>query len=113
MQQGLLGRISRSPIMEYHLFGIISEGKDADCHYLVAGVQGAPLHTLVDFCCLNLHSPIGDFTKSLVSDPPKYLWTRELKVCPFSFQLQHILGPFLAGPEQYLHSYVVIILTWS
>ncbi|KAJ6455800.1 hypothetical protein C8R45DRAFT_588436 [Mycena sanguinolenta] len=60
MQQGLLGRISRSSIMEYHAFGIISEGTHAKYHYMIAGVQ-------------------GDFTKSLVNDPPKTLWTRELK----------------------------------
>lgn len=60
MQQGLLGRISRSSIMEYHAFGIISEGRHAKYHYLICGVQ-------------------GDFTRSLVNDPPKTLWTRELK----------------------------------
>ena len=36
--------------------------KNADCHYMICGVQ-------------------GDFTKALVSDPPKFLWTREIKVC--------------------------------
>lgn len=60
MQQGLLGRISRTSLMEYHAFGIISEGRKADCHYMICGVQ-------------------GDFTKGLVSDPPKTVWTRELK----------------------------------
>ncbi|RXW15872.1 hypothetical protein EST38_g9985 [Candolleomyces aberdarensis] len=60
MQQGLLGRISRSSIMEYHAFGIVSEGPKAEYHYMIAGVQ-------------------GDFTRSLVEDPPKTLWTRELK----------------------------------
>ncbi|GJJ08479.1 hypothetical protein Clacol_002697 [Clathrus columnatus] len=60
MQQGLLGRISRSSIMEYHAFGIISEGKHAKYHYMICGVQ-------------------GDFTRSLVNDPPRTLWTRELK----------------------------------
>ncbi|KAG8967116.1 hypothetical protein FRC03_010671 [Tulasnella sp. 419] len=60
MQQGLLGRISRTSIMEYHAFGIISEGKDAKYHYMVCGVQ-------------------GDFTRGLVENPPTHLWTRELK----------------------------------
>ena len=60
MQQGLLSRISRSCIMEYHAFGIISEGPHAKYHYLICGVQ-------------------GDFTRSLVNDPPATLWTRELK----------------------------------
>ncbi|KAI0303414.1 hypothetical protein B0F90DRAFT_1626504 [Multifurca ochricompacta] len=61
MQQGLLGRISRTSIMEYHAFGIISEGTHAKYHYMICGVQG------------------GDFTRSLVNDPPRTLWTRELK----------------------------------
>ncbi|KAJ3513424.1 hypothetical protein NLJ89_g2954 [Agrocybe chaxingu] len=60
MQQGLLARISRSSIMEYHAFGIISEGPKAKDHYLICGVQ-------------------GDFTRSLVEKPPTHLWTRQLK----------------------------------
>ncbi|KAI0571362.1 hypothetical protein TUN199_04905 [Pyrenophora tritici-repentis] len=60
MQQGLLGRISRTSVMEYHAFGIISEGRNATHHYMICGVQ-------------------GDFTKALVSDPPKTVWTRQLK----------------------------------
>ncbi|KAF1835745.1 hypothetical protein BDW02DRAFT_567647 [Decorospora gaudefroyi] len=60
MQQGLLGRISRTSIMEYHAFGIISEGRKASHHYMICGVQ-------------------GDFTKDLVANPPKTVWTRELK----------------------------------
>ncbi|KEZ43969.1 hypothetical protein SAPIO_CDS4179 [Scedosporium apiospermum] len=60
MQQGLLGRISRTSVMEYHAFGTISEGRKSGCHYMICGVQ-------------------GDFTKALVDDPPKAVWTRELK----------------------------------
>jgi hypothetical protein len=60
MQQGLLGRISRTSIMEYHAFGIISEGTKSPYHYMICGVQ-------------------GDFTKNLVVNPPKTVWTRELK----------------------------------
>ncbi|KAF8478297.1 hypothetical protein JB92DRAFT_3086022 [Gautieria morchelliformis] len=60
MQQGLLSRISRSPVMEYHAFGTISEGTQAKYHYLICGVQ-------------------GDFTRSLVEDPPRTIWTRQLK----------------------------------
>ncbi|TFK74013.1 hypothetical protein BDN72DRAFT_854377 [Pluteus cervinus] len=60
MQQGLLARISRGSIMEYHAFGIISEGIKSKEHYLICGVQ-------------------GDFTRGLVQDPPRHLWTRELK----------------------------------
>ncbi|EIW60578.1 uncharacterized protein TRAVEDRAFT_19223 [Trametes versicolor FP-101664 SS1] len=65
MQQGLLGRISRSAVKEYHAFGIISEGPHAKYHYMICGVQ-------------------GDFTRSLVNDPPKTLWTRELKFAGIS-----------------------------
>ncbi|KAB5588953.1 Palmitoyltransferase AKR1 [Ceratobasidium theobromae] len=57
MQQGLLGRISRTAILEYHAFGI---GKDAKYHYMVCGVQ-------------------GDFTRGLVNDIPTHIWTREVK----------------------------------
>ncbi|KAJ7662772.1 hypothetical protein DFH06DRAFT_987216 [Mycena polygramma] len=60
MQQGLLGRISLGPVMEYHAFGTISKGRNSNEHYLICGVQ-------------------GDFTKSLVENPPTHLWTRQLK----------------------------------
>ncbi|KIY50279.1 hypothetical protein FISHEDRAFT_39509 [Fistulina hepatica ATCC 64428] len=65
MQQGLLARIGHRPVMEYHAFGTISEGPEADCHYLIAGVQ-------------------GDFTRGLVENPPTHLWTRELKFAAVS-----------------------------
>ena len=84
MQQGLLGRISRSSILEYHAFGIISEGPKAPCHYMICGVQGKDnYHTPYES---SGHSPnaAGDFTKSLVQNPPKTLWTRELKFGTFS-----------------------------
>jgi hypothetical protein len=61
LQQGLLARISRSPVLEYHAFGTISEGKHAKYHYLICGVQ-------------------GDFTRGLVNNTPTHLWTRQLKV---------------------------------
>lgn len=60
MQQGLLARISRSSVLEYHAFGIISMGTHAKEHFLICGVQ-------------------GDFTRALVNNPPKRLWTREMK----------------------------------
>ncbi|KAI0002181.1 hypothetical protein BJV74DRAFT_817529 [Russula compacta] len=60
MQHGLFARISRSSVMEYHAFGIVSEGTHAKYHYLVCGVQ-------------------GDFTRNLVLNPPTHLWTRQLK----------------------------------
>lgn len=65
MQQGMLARISRSAVWEYHLFGVISEGKKSGKHYLVCGVQ-------------------GDFTKQLVENPPTHIWTREVKVAGVS-----------------------------
>ena len=61
IQQGLLGRISLSAVMEYHGFGIISEGTSSNCHYMIAGVQ-------------------GDWTRRIVADPPTHLWTRQFKV---------------------------------
>lgn len=67
LQQGLLARISRSSILEYHAFGTVSEGKHAKYHYLICGVQ-------------------GDFTRGLVNNPPTHLWTRELKVCDLFIQ---------------------------
>ncbi|KAL6912415.1 hypothetical protein FSST1_010175 [Fusarium sambucinum] len=60
MQQGLTSRISRTAVKEFHAFGIISEGVRSPYHYMVCGVQ-------------------GDFTRNLVSHPPKTVWTRELK----------------------------------
>ncbi|KAK2463143.1 hypothetical protein APHAL10511_004798 [Amanita phalloides] len=60
MQQGLLARISRSCTLEYHAFGVVSEGIDSKEHFLICGVQ-------------------GDFTKGLIDNPPTHVWTRELK----------------------------------
>ncbi|KAG2367607.1 hypothetical protein BDR07DRAFT_1326360 [Suillus spraguei] len=60
MQPGLLARISRSAVKEYHAFSTVSEGTHAKYHYLICGVQ-------------------GDFTRNLVNDPPRMIWTRELK----------------------------------
>ncbi|GJE92420.1 hypothetical protein PsYK624_085740 [Phanerochaete sordida] len=60
IQQGLLGRISRTRFGEYHGFGIISEGTGSGVHYMIAGVQ-------------------GDWTRRLATDPPSFLYTRELK----------------------------------
>ena len=57
VQAGLLGRISPSPLSEWHAFGIISDGKKE--HMMLAGA-------------------VGDFTKSLISTPPKHLWVRTM-----------------------------------
>ena len=60
--------------MEYHGFGIISEGIESGCHYIIAGVQ-------------------GDWTRGLVSDPPKTLWTREMKVIAHMISATVFLTP--------------------
>jgi len=54
---GILGRISPSPLSEWHAFGIISDGKNE--HMMLAGA-------------------VGDFTKSLVANPPAHLWVRQV-----------------------------------
>ncbi|KAF2305258.1 hypothetical protein GH714_003361 [Hevea brasiliensis] len=57
VKAGILGRISPSPLSEWHAFGIISDGKTE--HIMLAGA-------------------VGDFTKSLVSNPPSHLWVRQV-----------------------------------
>ncbi|KAJ7637493.1 hypothetical protein B0H17DRAFT_1278881 [Mycena rosella] len=39
MQQGLLERVSRGSILEYHAFGIISQGRESGEHYLILGYK--------------------------------------------------------------------------
>ncbi|XP_024993034.1 adenylate-forming reductase 03009-like [Cynara cardunculus var. scolymus] len=57
VKPGILGRISPSPMSEWHAFGIISDGNEE--HMMLAGA-------------------VGDFTKSLVSNPPSHLWVRQV-----------------------------------
>ncbi|CAM0881694.1 unnamed protein product [Alopecurus aequalis] len=57
VKAGLLGRISRSPLSEWHAFGIISD--DGDTRSMLAGA-------------------VGNFTRGLVSDPPSHLWVRRV-----------------------------------
>ncbi|OMO65340.1 hypothetical protein COLO4_31331 [Corchorus olitorius] len=57
VKAGILGRISPSPFSEWHAFGIISDDKTE--HMMLAGA-------------------VGDFTKSLVSNPPTHLWVRQV-----------------------------------
>lgn len=101
MQQGLLGRISRTALMEYHAFGIIrfvllslSSHLSVDDSDLIA--RGLTLSITIWSAECKVFGPslrltslvpnrdanvlIGDFTKGLVSDPPKTMWTREIKV---------------------------------
>ncbi|KAL1805664.1 hypothetical protein ACET3Z_028732 [Daucus carota] len=56
VKAGILGRISPSPLSEWHAFGIISDNKQE--HMMLAGA-------------------VGDFTKTLVSKPPTHLWVRQ------------------------------------
>ncbi|KAJ3252273.1 hypothetical protein HDU77_005236 [Chytriomyces hyalinus] len=55
-----LGRISRSPLSEWHAFAIFSGGKQETHHYMLATV-------------------LGDWTQNLVTNPPRHLYTRQCK----------------------------------
>ncbi|KAJ7527807.1 hypothetical protein O6H91_16G071900 [Diphasiastrum complanatum] len=55
VKPGILARISRSPLSDWHAFGIISDGKKR--HTILAGA-------------------VGDFTKGLVESPPSCIWVR-------------------------------------
>ena len=57
VQPGLLARISRSPLSEWHAFGTVSDGRHG---YLI--VAGA----------------VGDFTNGLIENPPSQVWVRTL-----------------------------------
>ncbi|KAJ7968683.1 Integral membrane protein TmpA [Quillaja saponaria] len=79
VKAGILGRISPSPFSEWHAFGIISDGKRE--HMMLAGA-------------------VGDFTKSLVLNPPSYLWVRQV----------HFAGlPYLVN----MYNKVVLVATGS
>lgn len=79
VKAGILGRISPSPLSEWHAFGIISDGKTE--HTMLAGA-------------------VGDFTKSLVSNPPSHLWVRQV----------HFAGlPYLVN----LYDRVLLVATGS
>ncbi|XP_028774888.1 adenylate-forming reductase 03009-like [Neltuma alba] len=79
IKAGILGRISPSPLSEWHAFGIISDGKKD--HMMLAGA-------------------VGDFTRSLVSNPPSHLWVRQI----------HFAGlPYLAN----LYERVLLVATGS
>ncbi|KAL1537801.1 adenylate-forming reductase-like protein [Salvia divinorum] len=58
VKAGILGRISPSPLSEWHAFGIISDDKKE--HMMLAGA-------------------VGDFTRSLVTSPPRRLWVRGVR----------------------------------
>ncbi|KAJ7686465.1 hypothetical protein B0H17DRAFT_1160595 [Mycena rosella] len=65
MQQGLLARVSRGSILEYHAFGIIFKGRESQEHFLICGVQ-------------------GDFTQNRVKNPPTHFLTCQLKFAKVS-----------------------------
>ncbi|POW00661.1 hypothetical protein PSTT_12984 [Puccinia striiformis] len=60
LTSGLHTRISFGGLREWHIFGSISEGKDAEYHYIVAAVQ-------------------GEFTRSLNVEQPTELYTKALE----------------------------------
>ncbi|ORY85535.1 hypothetical protein BCR37DRAFT_344764 [Protomyces lactucae-debilis] len=66
---GLLGRISRSPWLEWHAFGIISEGPLSFTHHMLVVAQ-------------------GDWTRDLIANPPEYVWTRGLKFAGLPYLAQ-------------------------
>ncbi|KAH0698812.1 hypothetical protein KY284_013027 [Solanum tuberosum] len=79
VKAGILGRISPSPLSEWHAFGIISDGKAE--HMILAGA-------------------VGDFTKTLVSNPPSHLWVRQV----------HFAGlPYLVN----MYNRVLVVATGS
>ncbi|CAL0309288.1 unnamed protein product [Lupinus luteus] len=57
VKAGMIGRISTSPLSEWHAFGIISDGKKE--HMILAGA-------------------VGDFTTSLVTNLQTYMWVRRM-----------------------------------
>ncbi|XP_022854907.1 uncharacterized protein LOC111376191 [Olea europaea var. sylvestris] len=79
IKAGILGRISPSPLSEWHAFGIISDNKKE--HMMLAGA-------------------VGDFTKSLVTNPPSHLWVRQV----------HFVGlPYLTN----MYNRVLLVATGS
>ncbi|KAA1078301.1 hypothetical protein PGT21_033017 [Puccinia graminis f. sp. tritici] len=62
LTSGLHTRVSRGGLKEWHIFGSISEGKHADCHYIVMAVQGG-------------------FTRAMNKDQPETLYTKTWKPC--------------------------------
>ncbi|KAJ3337429.1 hypothetical protein HDU93_001069, partial [Gonapodya sp. JEL0774] len=67
IKNGLLGRVARDhALSQWHAFGIIGEGPNADCHYMAVGVQ-------------------GNWTSALVRDRPTHLWTRTMRFAGISY----------------------------
>ncbi|CAH7683372.1 hypothetical protein BY996DRAFT_4595987 [Phakopsora pachyrhizi] len=72
LTSGVHTRISKGGLQEWHIFGSISEGKSADCHYIVAAVQ-------------------GEFTRMLNVEKPQELYTKTWKPCglPYFSRMFH------------------------
>ncbi|WAR56364.1 hypothetical protein PtB15_7B212 [Puccinia triticina] len=62
LTSGLHTRVSRGGLREWHIFGAVSEGKHADCHYIVMAVQGG-------------------FTRAINKEQPETLYTKTWKPC--------------------------------
>ncbi|KAI9607809.1 hypothetical protein H4Q26_005254 [Puccinia striiformis f. sp. tritici PST-130] len=77
LTSGLHTRISFGGLREWHIFGSISEGKDAEYHYIVAAVQ-------------------GEFTRSLNVEQPTELYTKRWKVAMWPTLLLQTFHPGLA-----------------
>jgi hypothetical protein len=57
-----------------------SEGPHAKYHFMICGVQGELFLRFMWYLDSQKLLGKGDFTRGLVNDPPRTLWTRELKV---------------------------------
>jgi hypothetical protein len=60
IEAGRFGRLSTSPLLEWHAFAISTYGKDSGEHFMVVGAA-------------------GDWTKSLHTHPPTHMYTRKFK----------------------------------
>ncbi|EXC19462.1 hypothetical protein L484_006157 [Morus notabilis] len=76
VKAGILDRISPSPFSEWHAFGFISDGKEE--HMMLAGA-------------------VGDFTKSLVTNPPSHLWVSASAFLRIALSSEHAQESFVGG----------------
>ena len=72
---------------------IIREGPHAKYHYMICGVQGSFGVLIFLSRTVLMASLAGDFTRGLVYNPPRTLWTRGLKVNPTHPFLGHTGRP--------------------
>lgn len=76
VKAGILDRISPSPFSEWHAFEFISDGKEE--HMMLAGA-------------------VGDFTKSLVTNPPSHLWVSASAFRRIALSSEHAQESFVGG----------------